>query len=34
MRKQIEKEGLRLMVFDSARELGDKVNEHLLRMYH
>ena len=34
MRKQVETDGLRLMVFDSAKELGDKVNEHLLKMYH
>ena len=34
MRKQIDKDNLRLMVFDSAKELGDKVDYHLLKMYH
>ena len=34
MKKQIEKDNLRLMVFDSAKELGEKVDKHLLEMYH
>ena len=34
MKKQIDKETLRLMVFDSAKELGEKVDKHLLEMYH
>ena len=33
MRKQIDDEKLRLMVFDSARELGNMVDERLLDMY-
>ena len=33
-RKQIENEKLRLMVFDSAKELGKKVDEHLLELYN
>ena len=33
MKKQIEQERLRLMVFKSALELGKKVDEHLLDMY-
>ena len=33
MKKQVEKANLRLMVFESARELGEKVDEHLLEMY-
>ena len=33
MRKQVKDTNLRLMVFESARELGEKVNEHLLEMY-
>ena len=33
MKKQVENEKLRLMVFSSARELGEKVDEHLLKMY-
>ena len=33
MRKQVEKDGLRLMIFDSAKELGEKVDQHLLKMY-
>lgn len=33
-RKQIENEKLRLMVFDSAKELGEKVDEHLLDLYN
>lgn len=32
MRRQVNKDNLRLMVFDSAKELGEKVNEHLLEM--
>ena len=32
MRKQVNKDSLRLMVFDSAKELGEKVNNHLLEM--
>lgn len=34
MKEQIENESLRLMVFKSAEELGHKVNDHLLEMYH
>ena len=34
MKKQIDKENLRLIVFDSAKELGEKVDKHLLDMYH
>ena len=34
MKKQIEKDNLRLMVFDSAKELGEMVDKHLLEMYH
>ena len=34
MKKQIEKDNLRLMVFDSAKELGEMVDKHLLDMYH
>ena len=34
MKKQIDKETLRLMVFDSAKELGEKVDKYLLDMYH
>jgi len=34
MRKQIEDINLRLMVFDSASDLGKKIDEHLLEMYH
>lgn len=34
MKKQIDKDNLRLMVFDSAKELGEKVDKHLLEMYH
>ncbi len=33
MRNQVENEKLRLMVFKSAKELGDKVDEHLLEKY-
>lgn len=34
MRKQVEKENLKLMIFDSAKDLGDKVDRHLLKMYN
>jgi len=34
MKKQIENEKLRLMVFKSALELGKKVDEHLLKKYN
>ena len=34
MKKQVNKDNLRLMVFDSAKELGEKVNEHLLEMFN
>ena len=30
MKKQIENEKLRLIVFESAKELGEKIDEHLL----
>ena len=30
MKKQVENEKLRLIVFESAKELGEKVNKHLL----
>ena len=33
MKKQVENEKLRLIVFESARELGTKVDEHLLDIY-
>ncbi|MDE5889138.1 MAG: ribose-phosphate diphosphokinase, partial [Bacilli bacterium] len=33
MKKQVEQESLRLMVFKSAEDLGQKVDEHLLNMY-
>lgn len=33
MKKQVENESLRLMVFQSAEDLGQKVDEHLLNMY-
>ena len=32
-KKQIENEKLRLMVFESAKELGEKVDKHLLDRY-
>lgn len=32
--KKIVDDTLKLIVFESARELGDKVNEHLLKMYN
>ena len=34
MRKQVEKDNLRLMVFKSADDLGNKIDEHLLKMYN
>lgn len=34
MKKQLTKDTLRLMVFDSAKDLGEKVDKHLLRLYH
>ena len=34
MKKQVLECNLRLMVFDSAKELGEKVNNHLLEMYN
>jgi len=34
MKKQIKNENLRLMVFKSARELGNMIDEHLLDMYN
>ena len=34
MRKQIEIDNLRLMVFKSADDLGHKIDEHLLEMYN
>ena len=33
MKEQIENEKLRLIVFQSAKELGDKVDRHLLARY-
>ncbi len=33
MKKQIEQDSLRLMVFKSAEDLGNKIDEHLLEMY-
>ena len=33
MKKQVEKNDLRLMVFKSATDLGNKIDEHLLEMY-
>lgn len=33
MKKQIENTNLRLMIFKSAAELGQKIDEHLLEMY-
>mgnify|MGYP002620701038 CR=1 FL=1 len=32
-KKQVKKEKLRLIVFESAKELGESVDKHLLRMY-
>lgn len=34
MKKLVEKDSLRLMVFESAKELGEKVNAHLLELYN
>ena len=34
MKKQVENEKLRLIVFESAKELGEKIDEHLLEMYN
>ena len=34
MKKQVLESNLRLMVFESARALGEKVDEHLLKMYN
>lgn len=34
MKKQVEKNDLRLMIFKSANELGKKIDEHLLDMYN
>ena len=34
MKQQIDTNNLRLMVFDSAKDLGEKVDKHLLDMYH
>lgn len=34
MKKQIENTNLRLMIFKSATELGQKIDEHLLTMYN
>ena len=34
MKNQIENEKLRLIVFESAKELGEKIDEHLLKMYN
>ncbi len=34
MKKQIESINIRLMVFDSALELGKKIDDYLLEMYH
>lgn len=34
MKKQVENTNLRLMIFKSAKELGQKVDEHLLKMYN
>ena len=33
MKEKISKDNLRLMVFSSAKELGEKVDKHLLEMY-
>ena len=33
MKKQVEKNDLRLMVFKSANDLGTKIDEHLLELY-
>ncbi len=34
MKRQIEKNDLRLIVFDSAKELGEKIDKYLIDMYH
>ena len=34
MKKQIDNNNLRLIIFKSALELGQKVDEHLLEMYN
>ena len=34
MKKQIENNSLRLMIFKSADELGQKIDDHLLEMYN
>lgn len=34
MEKKLTKDTLRLMVFDSAKDLGEKVDKHLLKLYH
>ena len=34
MNRQIDTDNLRLIIFDSAKELGEKVNERLLDLYH
>ena len=34
MRKQVENDNLRLMVFKSADDLGNKIDEHLLEIYN
>lgn len=34
MRKQVEDNNLRLMIFKSATDLGQKIDEHLLEMYN
>ena len=34
MKRQIDSDNLRLVVFESARELGKKVDECLLKMYN
>ena len=33
MKKQVENSDLRLMIFKSATDLGNKIDEHLLEMY-
>ena len=33
MKKQVENEKLRLIVFESAKELGEKIDKHLLEIY-
>lgn len=34
MKKIMEMDNLRLMIFDSAKELGEKIDKHLINMYH